>query len=135
MYRRYHQGAQYGVHPLRIIIVGGGEIGFALARELSQDHSLSVVDQNPDVGKRFESLDVAFLAGSGTSAEVLGRAQVRDVDLLIACTGLDEVNMVACAVANRLGVGRTICFASREDFADAHTTWDWKVGRLRLVDD
>lgn len=118
--RRYHQDAQHGVHPLRIIIVGGGEIGFALARELSQDHNLSIVDQNPDVGKRFESLDVAFLAGSGTSAEVLERAQVRDVDLLIACTGLDEVNMVACAVANRLGVGRTICFASREDFADAH---------------
>jgi trk system potassium uptake protein TrkA len=119
--RRYHQDAQPGVHPLRIIIVGGGEIGFALARELSQDHNLSVVDENPDVGKRFESLDVAFLAGSGTSAEVLGRAQVRDVDLLIACTGLDEVNMVACAVANRLGVGRTICFASREEFADAHS--------------
>lgn len=78
------------------------------------------MDQDPDVGKRFEALDVAFLAGSGTSAEVLGRAQVRDVDLLIACTGLDEVNMVACAVANRLGVARTICFASREEFADAH---------------
>lgn len=50
---------------------------------------------------------------------MLGRADVSEVDLLVACTGLDEVNMVACAVANRLGVGRTICFASREDFAHA----------------
>jgi len=80
-----------------------------------------VIDQDPEVGKRFESLDVAFLAGSGTSADVLGRADVSEVDLLVACTGLDEVNMVACAVANRLGVGRTICFASREDFADSES--------------
>ena len=78
-----------------------------------------MIDQDPEVGKRFESLDVAFLAGSGTSADVLGRADVSEVDLLVACTGLDEVNMVACAVANRLGTGRTICFASREDFGDS----------------
>ncbi len=50
---------------------------------------------------------------------MLGRADVSEVDLLVACTGLDEVNMVACAVANRLGAGRTICFASREDFGDS----------------
>ncbi|HUF22723.1 MAG TPA: Trk system potassium transporter TrkA [Vicinamibacterales bacterium] len=102
---------------MRIIIVGGGEIGYALARELSRDHSLSVVDLDPEVGKRFSALDVAFLAGSGTSADVLGRAGVDGAGLLIACTGLDEVNMVACAVATGLGARRTICFASREDFA------------------
>jgi len=102
---------------MRIIIVGGGEIGYALSRELSRDHSLSVVDHAPDVAKRFQALDVGFVAGSGTSAEVLGRADVAEADLLIACTGLDEVNMVACAVATRLGTPRTICFVSREDFA------------------
>jgi trk system potassium uptake protein TrkA len=102
---------------MRIIIIGGGEIGYALASELSRDHSLSVVDLDPEVGARFKALDVGFLSGSGTSADVLGRAGVREAELLIACTGLDEVNMVACAVATRLGARRTICFASREDFA------------------
>jgi trk system potassium uptake protein TrkA len=47
---------------------------------------------------------------------VLERARVRETDLLIACTGLDEVNMVACALASRLGTERTICFVSKEDF-------------------
>lgn len=102
---------------MRIIIVGGGEIGYALARELSRDNSLSVVEQNPEVGTRFKALDVGFLVGSGTSADLLGRAGVSEADLLVACTGLDEVNMVACAIASRLGVRRTICFVSREDFA------------------
>ena len=101
---------------MRIILIGGGEIGYALARELSRDHSLSVVDLAPEVGERFKALDVGFLTGSGTSAESLGRAGVADADLLIACTGLDEVNMVACAVASRMGTPRTICFVSREDF-------------------
>jgi trk system potassium uptake protein TrkA len=88
---------------VRIIIVGGGEVAFALSRALLQDHSISVIDNNPDVSKRFESLDVEFLSGSGTSAEVFQRAGVARADLLIACTGLDEVNMVACAIATRLG--------------------------------
>ena len=109
---------------MRIIIVGGGEIGYALSRELSRDHSLTVIDANAEVKKRFDALDVAFLTGSGTSSEVLGRGGITGVDMLIACTGLDEVNMVACAVASRLGVARTICFVSREDFAATDSSAD-----------
>jgi trk system potassium uptake protein len=102
---------------MRIIIVGGGEVGYALARDLSRDNSLSIVDLEPEVAQRFKALDVAFLTGSGTSADVLEQASVGEADLLIACTGLDEVNMVACAIASRLGTPRTICFVSREEFA------------------
>jgi len=101
---------------VRIIIVGGGEIGFELSRELSRDHSLTVVDTDAEVRQRFDALDVEFLGGSGTSADVLQRADVAGADLLIACTGLDEVNMVSCAIAKRLGAARTICFVSRDDF-------------------
>jgi trk system potassium uptake protein TrkA len=101
---------------MRVLIVGGGEIGYALARELSRDHDIFVVDHNPDVGERFASLDVEFLTGSATSASVLQRAHVERSDLLIACTGLDEVNVVACAIANRLGQPRTFCFVSKDDF-------------------
>ena len=54
---------------MRIIIVGGGEVGYALARELSRDNSISVVDQDPDVAQRFKVLDVGFLTGSGTHAD------------------------------------------------------------------
>src|SRR5688500_5817349 len=101
---------------MRIIIVGGGEIGFALSRQLSTGTEIVVIDNNPDVRERFDSLDVEFLTGSATSADVLGRARLANADLLVACTGLDEVNMVACAIANRVGTGRTICFVSKDDF-------------------
>jgi trk system potassium uptake protein TrkA len=39
-------------------------------------------------------------------------------EVFVACTGLDEVNVVACGMANQLGSPQTICFVSREDFLD-----------------
>jgi trk system potassium uptake protein TrkA len=101
---------------MRIVIIGGGEIGYALSKALARDHSIFVVDHNPDVRERFAALDVEFLLGSATSDEVLQRAHAGSADMLIACTGLDEVNLVACAIANRLGKTRTICFVSKDDF-------------------
>ena len=105
---------------MHIVIIGGGEIGFALAQALSADNAVVVVDQAPLVASRFERLDVQFLLGSGTSGEVLGRAGVDRAQVLIACTGLDEVNIVSCAIANRMGSPRTFCFVSREDFVELH---------------
>jgi trk system potassium uptake protein TrkA len=103
---------------VRIIIVGGGEIGFALAKALSSAHDVFVIDQVPSVGDRFEPLDVQFVLGSGTNADALERAGIRGAEVLVACTGLDEVNIVTCAIANRLGAPRTFCFVSREDFLE-----------------
>ncbi len=101
---------------MQIIVIGGGEIGYALAKALSTDHELCVVDYDPGVADRFALLDIEFLTGSGTSGSLLKRARVGTCDLLIACAGLDEVNIVACALGSQLGCRRTICFVSKEDF-------------------
>ncbi len=101
---------------MRCVIVGGGEIGLALAQTLLIQNDVFVVDHAPEVADRFERLDVQFVLGNGTSPDVLTRAQVARADILVACTGLDEVNIVSCAVARQLGQARAICFVSREDF-------------------
>jgi trk system potassium uptake protein len=101
---------------MRIVIVGGGEVGYGLSQALAARHEVVVIDQKPDALDRLEKLDVNVIAGGGTSAEVLGRAGVADAELFIACTGLDEVNIVACGMANHIGSPQTICFVSREDF-------------------
>jgi trk system potassium uptake protein TrkA len=103
---------------MHVIIVGGGEIGFALAQALSTQHDVVVIDHAPAVADRFDQVDAQFLLGAATSADLLGRAGVEKADVLVACTGLDEVNIVACALANRLGQPRTFCFVSREEFLD-----------------
>jgi trk system potassium uptake protein TrkA len=101
---------------MRVVIVGGGEIGFALAQTLLSEHEVFVVDNAPAVAGRFEPIDVQFVLGSGTSADVLDRAGIMKADVLVACTGLDEVNIVTCGVARQFGSPRTFCFVSREDF-------------------
>ena len=101
---------------MRIIIVGAGEVGYSLAKTLANDHEIFVIDVNPVRGERLADLDLEFVAGSGTSAEVLAQAGADRCDVLIAATRLDEVNIVACSVGSQLGTRETICFVSRQDF-------------------
>jgi trk system potassium uptake protein TrkA len=103
-------------HAMRIVIAGGGQVGSALARTLSAQHEVVVIDHDPDVADTFQAMDVEFLPGSGTSDAVLTQAGVARCDYFVAATGLDEVNIVACALANRLGHPRTICLVSKADF-------------------
>jgi trk system potassium uptake protein TrkA len=117
---------------MRIVIVGGGEIGFALAQALSEQHDVFVIDHAPHVADRFEPLDVQFVLGAGTSADVLTRAGIGRAEVLVACTGLDEVNIVACAVARQLGSPQTTCFVSRADFLtdDEHGLTPFGIDRV-----
>ena len=104
---------------MRIVIVGGGQVGSSLARTLATDHEVFVIDQDPGVEDVFQSIDAEFILGSGTNEEVLSRARVPDCDFFVAATGLDEVNIVACAIASRLGGPQTICLVSRAEFLDS----------------
>jgi trk system potassium uptake protein TrkA len=101
---------------MRIVIVGGGEVGYGLSQALAVRHEVVVIDHSPDAGDRFEKLDVEFILGGGTTADVLRRAGTDRADVFVGCTGLDEVNIVACGMANQRGSPQTICFVSREDF-------------------
>jgi trk system potassium uptake protein TrkA len=101
---------------MRILIIGGGQVGFGLAQALAPRNEVVVVDHAPETADRFEKLDVEFVAGGGTSRDTLRGAGIERADVFIACTGLDEVNIVACGMANQIRQTRTICFVSREDF-------------------
>ena len=95
---------------MRVIIIGAGKVGFKLAEKLSQEnHEVLVIEQNEDRRKILqENLDVLVSGGNGASPRVLSDAGITRTDLLIAVTDQDEVNMLACMVARRAGVTRTI---------------------------
>jgi len=93
-----------------IVIVGAGEVGYHLADILSrEEHRVSVVDPDPaKVRRMMEGLDVQVLEGDGTRAEVLTNAGVSKADIFVAVTQSDNVNMLGCIVARKLGAKRII---------------------------
>jgi trk system potassium uptake protein TrkA len=100
---------------MRIVVIGGGEVGLGIARQLAGRHDVVVVEHQAAVAERFTGLDVQVLVGNGASPDVLRQAGVGECDLLVAATGMDEVNVLASLIANRLGSPTTICLVSRED--------------------
>ena len=95
---------------MRIIIVGCGKVGSALAEQLSAEgHELTLVDMSERrLGELANTLDVATVTGSGTSYQVLKEAGVRETDLLIAVTTHDEINLLSCLIASRASGCHTI---------------------------
>ncbi|MCH8272619.1 MAG: NAD-binding protein, partial [Candidatus Marinimicrobia bacterium] len=91
---------------MRIIIVGAGEIGFQLAKMLSEEnHDVTLLDKDSEKCQRArEHLDVLVFEGNGGSAHTLSEAGIKKMDMMIAVTSTDEVNIMACMFANRLGV-------------------------------
>jgi len=95
---------------MKIIIIGSGKTGFALAKMLADDnHDITVVDKDASrIDSTVNSIDVFGVAGSGTNPDVLREAGAEEADLLVASTAQDEVNMVACITARKLGTKHVI---------------------------
>ena len=91
-------------------VMGAGEVGFHLARQLSQaGHSLVVIELDPDKRDRVEeSLDAAVVLGNGAHVPVLKAAKVERCDLFMAVSSSDEANLAAAVLAKRLGARRTV---------------------------
>jgi trk system potassium uptake protein TrkA len=77
---------------LRIVIIGAGEVGYNLARELSrEDHNITLVDLNQEKVRRAgETLDVNTLEGNGASPSTLRQAHADKADIFLALTRIDE---------------------------------------------
>lgn len=95
---------------LKIVIIGAGEVGYNLARELSEDdYEITVVENNPARAKRVaETLDVNTIEGNGASPLILHDADAGNADIFLALTRIDEVNLVSCMMAKELGAQKVI---------------------------
>lgn len=95
---------------MKIVIIGDGKVGYKLAKQLSEEnYNVVLIDNNE--GKLTEAinkLDIICITGDGVSAEVQKEAGVPEADLVIACASTDELNMLSCLIAKRLGAENTI---------------------------
>ncbi|MDO5114565.1 MAG: Trk system potassium transporter TrkA [Synergistaceae bacterium] len=123
---------------MRIVLVGAGEVGYSVAKNLSSDgHNIIIIEDDEERAERAEnSLDVMVVRGNGARPSVLAKAGVKeglsDTDMLIACTNRDEVNLMACWIAKRMGVPHVIARAVGLEFTD-NDGWAKDLGIDMLI--
>ena len=95
---------------MKIVVLGVGKVGDILVKNLAKEnHDIVVIDQNSEiVNKIVNRYDVKGIIGSGIERNVLSDAEVSSTDLFIACTSRDEINVLTCVLAKKLGAERTV---------------------------
>ena len=95
---------------MKVVIIGGGEVGFHVAKALSEeDYDITVIDIDPIKCRRAsENLDVIVVEGNGASPNTLNEAKVGDADYVLSLTRVDEVNLIASQQAHKLGANTII---------------------------
>ncbi len=104
---------------MKIIIYGATEIGCLIATEFFEDCDITLIDKEENRSEEFDKLDISFVSGSATDIKVLKRADIMGADVFIACSGLDEANIVACLTAKKISGVKTICFVSKKEYQNA----------------
>lgn len=104
---------------MNIVIVGDGKVGAALTEHLSTEgHDVVVIDKDPKVVEEMvNQYDVMGLCGNGASYSVQKEAGVDKARLLIAATSSDELNILCCLVAKKIGAHHTIARVRNPEYA------------------
>jgi trk system potassium uptake protein TrkA len=105
---------------MKIIVAGDGEVGFHLAKLLTDElHDITVVDPHSELLKMVESnTDLMTITGDSTSISILDRANVKRADLLISVLHDENVNLMTCIIGKKLGARKTIARINNTEFID-----------------
>lgn len=96
---------------MNIVIIGGGKVGYYLAKTLlSFHHRISVIELKRETCQKLaDELNIPVFNGDATKIDILKNAETAKADIVIAVTGQDEENLIACQLAkNNFRVEKTI---------------------------
>lgn len=104
---------------MKIIIIGAGEVGYYLAKRLiGEDHNITIIENDQERYRRAtETLDAIVIHDNGSSPQVLATAGVDSADVLLAVSGSDDTNILACMIAKKMGVKRCLARVHSEEFS------------------
>ena len=105
---------------MKIIVVGCGKIGVTiLERLLEEGHELVAIDNNPGVIDEITNIyDVMAVCGNGADSDTLAEADVEKAELFVAVTDSDELNMLSCFSARKMGAKHTIARIRNPEYND-----------------
>ncbi|MCD7974398.1 MAG: Trk system potassium transporter TrkA [Phascolarctobacterium sp.] len=105
---------------MRIVVAGAGKLGYSIAQLLAEDQFDVVVVEIDEKRKEAvqNSLDVLVIEGNSSSPVIFDNPDVRNADVLIACTNNDEVNMITCMMAKENGIKYTAARIRNVEYTD-----------------
>lgn len=105
---------------MNIVIIGSGKFGYVLTEQLSREkHNVTVIDKNDELLTKMQNLfDVQVVCGNGACRDVQIEADVSHADIMIAVTSSDELNILCCLVAKKLGAKHTIARVRSPEYAE-----------------
>lgn len=117
---------------MKIIIVGGGKVGKTIIESmLKEKHEVVLVDNDPAVVGNVTNLyDVMGICANGTEYEKLLEAGADKADLFIAVTGSDELNMLSCFAAKKIGARHTVARVRNSEYNTA--SWGFMKQQLEI---
>ena len=120
---------------MRILVVGVGKVGMTIATHLAEeDHDVVVIDTNNEVIERCgDVLDVLCIRGNGANAQTLMEAGAQHADIIIATTASDELNMLCCLVAKRLGTQFAIARIRDPEYNESLTILQRELGIDQVI--
>lgn len=104
---------------MKIIIYGANETGSIIATEFFEDHDIIVIDPDAKSLEKFNNLDLTVICADASNINILREADIKNCDVFIACTNIDEGNIVACLMAKQLSSATTVCFVSKKECRDS----------------
>jgi trk system potassium uptake protein TrkA len=95
---------------MRIVIVGAGKVGAVLCSDLSREgHEITLIEQKEDrLQNMMEQFEILGVQGNGAFYDVQMEAAVDKADMFISVTPMDEVNIISCVIAKKLGAQHAI---------------------------
>ncbi len=116
---------------MKTVIIGAGEVGYHIAKSLYLTNDVVIIDDDEEACRRADELDVQIIQGNGANVSILSNV-LQNTDLLVAVTGNDEVNIVAC-MASKLIVEdnkpiKTIARVTNPDYIDKPVAKRMQIG-------
>lgn len=104
----------------RVLLAGGGNIGFHLAKSIENKFQVKIIERNPERTKFLsESLDKAIvLQGDAADQDMLLEENIENMDVFCALTNDDEANILSSMLAKRLGANKVMSLINRPSYAD-----------------
>ena len=110
---------------MKIIISGCGKIGKTIIKSLLlEGHDVTVIDNDPKVISDITNIyDVIGVCGNGADADILLEADVENAELMVSVTSSDELNMLSCFLAKKLGAKYTVARIRNPEYNDKNLSF------------